>query len=369
MANESSVLLLEFNELTPSILFDLMKEGVLPNFQRLYKESSIITTDARESGGTLNPWVQWVTVHTGLSASDHGLKSLGEGSRLQAPTLTEIVSENGIPTLVFGSMNTRFDDNLNGFVLPDPWTIEVRPSSEELDPFYDFVSAQVQGHTDRESSLLLTDYLDFVVFMMKHGLSASSVLAIVKQLVSERFYESHWKRVAILDRLQFDVFRSYYKRVKPRFATFFLNSVAHLQHYYWRSYDPDEFAIKPSADEQSKYKDAIPFGYIEMDKTLGRLCQLAGRDSHVFFCTALSQQPCLVYDEHGGKLIYKPVSIETLIKFCGFMSAYEYHPVMAEQFYLACKTQEDSDLLEASLRSLTMDGEPIMFVQRDSSTT
>ena len=101
--------------------------------------------------------------------------------------------------------------------------------------------------------------------MVTHGLSLSTVLAIAKQLMLEVTGRYGWKRVAILDRIQWDVFRHYYGRVQPHFATFFLNSTAHLQHKFWRNMDPDAFTIKPSAREQAELQNAVRFGYEQMD--------------------------------------------------------------------------------------------------------
>ena len=41
--SEKSVILLEFNELCPTLMERFMEEGKLPNFQRFYRESEIYT--------------------------------------------------------------------------------------------------------------------------------------------------------------------------------------------------------------------------------------------------------------------------------------------------------------------------------------
>ena len=99
----ASVILLELNELTPSLLFRFMEEGRLPHFRRLYDASKVFTTDAEEEGLDLNPWVQWVTVHTGLPLVEHGVRLLGEGSHLEAPGLADRVSAAGLPVWLCGS--------------------------------------------------------------------------------------------------------------------------------------------------------------------------------------------------------------------------------------------------------------------------
>ena len=74
-----TVLVLELNELCTPLLDRFMAEGLLPNVARLRAESARFTTDAEETGDRLQPWVQWVTAHTGVGLAEHGAFKLGEG--------------------------------------------------------------------------------------------------------------------------------------------------------------------------------------------------------------------------------------------------------------------------------------------------
>jgi hypothetical protein len=208
MKPEPRVILLEFNELTPSLLDRFMAEGHLPNFKRFYDQSSVYTTDAEESGDQLNPWIQWVTVHSGLSFAEHGVLRLDEGQKLTRQCVWDILSERGLRVLVCGSMNVRYDVPLNGHVLPDPWSANVDPypGNAGLDAYFRFVQTQVQEHTNERVPLKPADYARFLSFMIRHGLSAHTVRAIVERLVRERLDGGgKWKRAVILDKLQFDV--------------------------------------------------------------------------------------------------------------------------------------------------------------------
>jgi hypothetical protein len=135
--------------------------------------------------------------------------------------------------------------------------------------------------------------------MVSHGLSTPTIRAIVQQLIRERRGKSRWKRAVLLDKLQWDVFRHYYEKLRPALATYFLNSTAHLQHMYWRNMDPEAFRIQPTAAEQAEYGNAILYGYQEMDDILGRFLQLADERTTLVLCTALSQQPCLIHEDKG----------------------------------------------------------------------
>src|SRR5687768_9819058 len=120
MNAKQKVILLEFNELTPSLLHQFIQQGELPNFERFYRESIVYTTDAEETGETLNPWIQWVTVHSGLSYEEHGVFELNEGHKLTKPCVWDLLSSEGYRVWVCGSMNVKYDVPLNGHVLPDP---------------------------------------------------------------------------------------------------------------------------------------------------------------------------------------------------------------------------------------------------------
>jgi hypothetical protein len=124
--------------------------------------------------------------------------------------------------------------------------------------------------------------------------------SIARQLLSERFGNTHWKRAFILDDLQFDLFSAGYRRLRPAFSTFFLNSTAHMQHVYWRHMEPDLFKATPTNGQLNDYRSAILHGYQRMDRLLDRMLDVVD-GATVVFATALSQQPCLAYEERGGK--------------------------------------------------------------------
>ena len=69
MATTLPVLLLEFNELSPRLMDQLMAAGQLPNFKILHDESEVHVTGAVEKHPYLEPWIQWITVHCGLATA------------------------------------------------------------------------------------------------------------------------------------------------------------------------------------------------------------------------------------------------------------------------------------------------------------
>jgi hypothetical protein len=342
-----------------------MLEGKLPNFERFYRESKIYITDAEETQDKLNPWIQWVTVHSGLSFAEHRVFHLGEGHKLTRKCVWDLLSDAKLPVWVCGSMNPRFDAPLNGYLLPDPWTTTVNPFPSELLPYFRFVQRNVQEHTNDHVPLTPAEYASFARFMVTHGLSTSTVSSIVQQLVRERLGRARWKRAVLLDALQWDVFRFYYRKLRPAFATFFLNSTAHLQHKYWRHMEPEHFTIKPTPAEQAEYERAILFGYQQMDQLLANFMNLAAHDTTLVLCTALGQQPCLTYENQGGKTFYRPRDLADVLSLAGVSGPYRVAPVMSEQFHVLFDSEPEAERAEAQLRVLEVEGAPAMLLSRE----
>ena len=146
-----------------------------------------------------------------------------------------------------------------------------------------------------------------------------------------------------------------YKKIQPTFSTFFINSTAHFQHYYWRSMEPVSFTLKPSAEDQATYGDAILFGYRKMDEIVGECMRLAAPDTSIVLATALSQEAMVKYDDGGGK-ISQTRDFNVFARFCGITSKFHYAPVMAEQFHLDFASEADAIAAETQLTAVKADG-------------
>lgn len=186
MKTNISVILLEFNELCPSLMEKFIQQGKLLHFKRFYEESEVYITDAEEEPPYLEPWIQWVTVHSGIAYKEHQVFLLDEGHKLKSKCIWDILSDEGFRVWVCGSMNVTYKLPLNGWIIPDFWSTKIAPNSDELLPYFKFVQKQVQEHTNDSLSLNQTEYLNFLNFMLKHGLSTSTIFATVLQLAKEK---------------------------------------------------------------------------------------------------------------------------------------------------------------------------------------
>lgn len=356
------LILIEFNELCPSLLGRFMDQGLIPNFRRFYEASSIFTTDAGEAPPNLEPWIQWPTVHSGMSFGEHGIFHLGDGRKLRQKCIAELISDAGHPVGVCASMNLNYG-RVNGYVLPDPWDKDGAAHPDWLQPFYRVIASKVQ-EASRDGAMTRAEMLQLGWFLARNGLSINTARTIAWQLWQERRDPGlRWQRACLLDQLLYDVSRSLNRRFDVRFATFFCNSTAHFQHYFWRNLEPERFTVAPPESDHPSLQEAIPHGYQRMDRLIGRFLR-DYPDDLLVLCTALSQQPWT----DTTKCTFRPHRFETLLEFAGIAAkSSRIKPVMAEEFHLECPTIEAANEAEERLLDLTLDGEPLILVERKDS--
>lgn len=347
----SKMIFIEFNELVLDLVNKFISDGQLPNFKRLRDSSQIFTTHANAEGSLLNPWVQWVSVHTGLTPFEHGVERLNQANRPPLECIWDKLASKGYSSWICGSMNAVHGPNFKGLFLPDPWSTVAAPFPEgEFRAYSDFVSAMVQEHT----SAKVESPTKFLAYMLKSGLRTRTVLRILSQVTSEFFTSSatKWKRAAILDWLQLDLFQYFFSKTNPNFATFFLNSTAHFQHHYWRDMEPQRFGYSTIKSPRS---DAIRFGYKNMDEILGELIRAADDRTVIVFCTALSQKPFLDERFADGRNYYKLLDATCISTIFGIDRSFQFNPVMAEQFHLNFSNEKDAEIVLGKLSRFSME--------------
>jgi hypothetical protein len=129
--------------------------------------------------------------------------------------------------------------------------------------------------------------------------------------------------------------------------------------------EPEHFQVKPSAQHRATHEKAILFGYQSMDRLVGQTLDLAGPDVTVAFCTGLSQQPCTIYEEKGGKTFFRPLDFANFLEAVGIRGRPHVEPVMSQQFQFDLESDEAAVEAEAKLKALQLpERGPVMYVSR-----
>lgn len=358
MTTPRPIFVMEFNELCPSLLDRWMGEGKLPGFARLASRSDRFVTQAdAPEGPNLEPWIQWYSAHTGLAFDQHRVFHLTDGPRSDHQDIYRALMAEGRRVVSFASMNVKPFAVEGSVFAGDPWSENGDAYPAELNIYNAFVSSNVREYSNAAKQPGLADYAKFLKFMALSGLKPATVAQIVQQLAREKLQDKRvsYKRVALLDALQFDVFAHYVDQSRPDFASFFLNSTAHLQHSYWRHMEPGGFKVRPDEAELAVYGDAILFGYQAMDRMIARLETLADRHgARLVFMTALSQQPFLKHEEKGGQHFYRLHDVEAMFARLG-VAYRQVDPTMTHQYLVTFVDEATETLARARLEALRLE--------------
>ncbi len=347
---------IEFNELSPTLIDEFIEAGELPNFRRLRDSSEVFITDASEELN-LEPWVQWPTLHTGINDRDHGLQHLGEAGRINGRGVARELAGAGFKVGVFGSMNLDYGP-LDGFVMPDPWNAGSAPHPASLGAFTNFVVSAVQENAadtlDRRAAV------PFLKYVATHGLTPATAISAARQLIAERRDPGlKWRRSLVLDAISYDVFRNLVRRNEVAYATFFSNSTAHFQHYYWRNFRPASFAVPSPPEDHPSLADAVLAGYRNHDHLIGRFLSDFPHDRLVFV-TALSQEP---WDT--TMCTYRPKDFDRLLDLIGVdVALAAVEPVMAERFFLSFQNETAAYDAMERLKGCRIGDEPVFYVEQ-----
>jgi hypothetical protein len=342
------IVVLEFNELCPSLLGRWMGEGKLPNFKRFHDASQVMTglADVTEQQ-FLEPWIQWYSLHTGLDYYTHQVFNLTDGPSAGHTDIWHALLDGGLTVGNFGGMNAGRFDAPGSFYVPDPWCTTEPPSPATLADFHGFIASKVQDSTRTAPAHANASATRFLSFLVRHGLSLESVLAVGRQLASETRQPTAWKRASLLDQLQTDVFLHTWCRTRPDFASIFMNSTAHFQHAYFHLIDD------PQADPL--HHEAVFFGYRSMDRFLARLVPtIEARGGMPVLVSALSQQ----MNPDGGSKYYRPRDCAGLLARID-VAPRALLPVMAHQFSAQFGSVEEAAEARRRIEGITLDGRPI----------
>jgi hypothetical protein len=341
-----------------------MAAGKLPNFKAFYDHSQTYITLADAEPPALEPWIQWYSIHTGLDFDQHRVFRLTDGACAAHADIWTVLQNAGLRTANFSSMNSRGTSAIGSLFVPDPWNTQTSPFPVELHRFHRFISARVRGHTDPGRAATASEVLDFLLFVLTHGLRWRTTLQIMRQLASEKLAQRdvRWKRAAILDLINTDIFLHYFRRMLPGFSTFFLNSTAHLQHAYWRYMEPNRFPRAPASAEIETYGDAILFGYENMDRILQDFFKLEKHEVTLVIATGLSQQPFLKHEGLGGQRFYKPRNFAALLELAG-VHPRRIEPLMAHQYMLRFGDMGEKSQAVELISGIQCEGSAVFSIQ------
>ena len=315
------LILLSLNELNFEFVEDYISKGYLPNFRLLFEQFGYQKTSSEREYHLLEPWIQWVSVHTGKTFEEHKVFRLGDiADRDDLDQIWEVLERRGYKVAAISPFNAKNNLKKAPFFVPDPWTITKVSGEARLEKFYKAISKIVNNHSNGEMSGsapidLFKGFLSFIPFR-----SYTKYFKLATRIRRKS------TKVTILDELLSDIFFHFYKKEKPDFSSLFLNGAAHIQHHYM-------FNSKAYSGDQSnpewycpKQEDPVLDILNSYDLIIKKLLSL---DARVIFATGLHQKP------HKSKTYYwRLKDHESFLKLIGINNHKSVLPRMSRDWLI-----------------------------------
>lgn len=347
-----TVLLLELNEINFDQVRGYVAQGRLPTLGRLIADHGLSETTSETRYEELEPWIQWVTAHTGLSLAEHGVFRLGDILEHDIDQIWEVLERQGVKVGAISPMNAKNRCCDAAFFVPDPWTRTAVTGSPMLARLYQPISQAVNDNA--EGKITPGSAFNLVASMARYARPGSYTGFARDMMAAAR--GRPWHKAMVLDRLLADVFIRETRATKPGFASLFLNAGAHIQHHYL-------FSSSTYDGPFTNPRWYVPAGVDPLLEVYGlydrvvRDVVAAFPDARIMLATGLHQDPhgAVTWDwrirDHEGFLRQAAIPFDRV------------EPRMSHDFVVFCADAEQAQRAERRLLAVrSADGRPLFEV-------
>lgn len=349
----ASVISLELNELSVDLVEKYADDLGLRNFQRLLGEHRRYGTVAEQEFVNVEPWIQWVTVHTGLDFSEHGIFRLGDVvDNPQEQIWERVQRELGLSVGAVSPMNATALVERPAFFVPDPWTEAEVHGSWDLKVLHRAVKTAVNNNA--EGSFDLRSLVQLAAGAARN-LDWRKLPEYVR--LARRSGGRKWLKAGVLDHLLADTFQTQWLRHRPAYSSLFLNAAAHVQHHYM--YNSPYYSGSQTNPAWYVAADVDPLEdvYRIYDDILGQIFRLC--DAHgvrLLVATGLAQVP-------NPEIVfyYRPLDHAALLDVLGVRDVSAVEPRMSRDFLVTFDSAAACAEGARLLRSVTADDGSAVF--------
>jgi hypothetical protein len=345
------LLFLELNEINFDYVATYCRRGLLPHLGRLIRDSGVARTVSEQRYEDLEPWIQWVTAHTGLRLADHGVFRLGDIVRHDIPQIWERLEDHGLRVGAISPMNAKNRLRQAAFFVPDPWTATEPTAAPRLRALYEGIAQAVNENA--QSRLTARSMAGLLAGLAAYARAANYAEYLRLAATSPR---RPWRKALVLDLLLADVFVGAVRRSAPDFASLFLNAGAHIQHHYLFSSACYDGPHRNPAWYVPAGVDPVREAYELYDRIVGQVAR-AFPAARLMLATGLHQDPHdrLTYywrlREHAAFLSRIGVPFRRV------------EPRMSRDFLVVCDSpQQAARAGERLSRAVASDGQPLFSV-------
>lgn len=332
--NNKNLIVLELNELNFDIAKKYLAKHSLPGFEELFNSFNHIETYAESRYEELEPWIQWVSAHSGKTYSEHKIFRLGDGVNLEAPLVFEKLERQGLKVGAISPMNARNNLSNPAYFIPDPWT---KTDSDRTSFSKKLTRMLIQTVNDNSQEKISRESIFTILEATIRSFNPTGTFELLKLILNSK--GKHWKKALVLDQLIHLVHLHLYKKHKPDVSFVFLNAGAHIQHHYLFNsphIDKSDETQKNPDWYVSPLEDPTLDLLFSYDKIIQRYIKMSKTGTKLLISTGLTQIP---YDK--VKYYYRLKDHAAFLKKIG-IQATNIFPRMTRDFEATFDTEADA---------------------------
>lgn len=349
-----NLILVELNEINFDVVQYYIDEGIsLPAMEHMI-ESGLVFTRAESEYDYLEPWIQWVSVHTGKEYSEHNVFRLGDFVNSKEKQFFEKVEESGFKVGAISPMNATNKLKKPSYFIPDPWT----KTESDKSFLSKIISKSIsQSVNDNAQSKLTIKTIISLIFAFLVMVRPNKYYFMIKYALSA--FGKSWRKALFLDIFLFEIHRTLYKNKKPNFSTIFLNAGAHIQHHYFFNspYVQSQELKNPSWYINENFDPMLEM-LIVYDRLIADLIEQT--DSELIISTGLSQKPYTHLKFYYRLKDHKNFLDNIGIKYSDVM------PRMTRDFLISFESIEEAKIAEEKLSSILVNSDVQLFGEIDN---
>ncbi len=280
------LIVLQLNEINFDVVRSYLEAHDLPGFRTLFQDFGFMETFAEPQYEHLEPWIQWVSAHTGLTFDEHKVFRLGDITKTTYPQVFELLEQAGMRVGAISPMNTRNQLRNPAYFIPDPWTDT--PSDDSsfsrrlTDMLRQTVNANAQSKISSRSLLTLVE----TFLRTLHPARTAELLGLIAKSPGRP-----WKRALVLDQLIHMIHKNLISGRSPDVSFVFMNAGAHIQHhYYFNSRVAGGGCVNPEW-YVSRAEDPMLDMIRTYDRMVGDYLALVRKGTRLMVATGLTQVP------------------------------------------------------------------------------
>jgi hypothetical protein len=337
------LLVVQLNEVNFDVVARYLESHSLPAFRRLISTYKRAETFAEQDYQHLEPWIQWVSAHTGKSYAEHGIFRLGDMANSDLPQIFERLEAAGLRVGALSPMNARNSLRQPAYFVPDPWTQTASDGSSFSERVTEMLRQTVnENASGRISAASVRTLVEATLRTLHPG----RTLRLLRMIVASR--GRPWMKAMVLDQVVHMLNLYLMAKTRPDVAFVFLNAGAHIQHHYFLNSACSGVAHRNPDWYAPADRDPVLEMLEAYDPMLADCMALAERGTRLILATGLTQVP---YDR--VKFYYRLRDHASFLARSGIAFA-TVHPRMTRDFEIAFDSPAQATLARARLEAMRM---------------